>query len=222
MAQTNSSTSLLSSFSFGTCAPTQDFPTLSCLPALWLAFFAACVFAALGFGVILVMKLRRCYQLSRGRKDVYFNEVEFLAPQVLRGGCVGAGTSSMLRGEQWVDIEQRALLYSPDPRAAAFRARERGDLVVVGGESGRERLAAPEGSEGDDRSLAVTPDWDRRLGMSKPGGVFSGSGEVCDSGVIQDRPPLNTLTEERRELSYVHPLYLARKEAEPGRRVSMP
>lgn len=134
MAQTNSSTSLLSSFSFGTCAPTQDFPTLSCLPALWLAFFAACVFAALGFGVILVMKLRRCYQLSRGRKDVYFNEVEFLAPQVLRGGCVGAGTSSMLRGTSgWILSRGRCCIVRIQGRRLLLE-RGRGGIWWLWGE----------------------------------------------------------------------------------------
>jgi len=168
------------------------------------------------------MKLRRCYQLSKGRKDVYFNEFEFLAPQVLRGGCVGAGTSSVMRGEQWVDIEQRALLYSPDPRAGAFRAGEMGKSVTVGGGGGRESFAAPDGSEGDGHPLAVSPDWGWEMGMSKPVGVSSSNGEVCDGGLMQDRLPSYDLAERRRERPYIDPFYLRGKGAEPRRRVSMP
>lgn len=71
------------------------------------------------------MVMIRNYLIFHGRKDTYFNEFDFLLPH--RGGNIEAGTSSVTHArdyvgrERWVDIEQRAQMYSPNPCAAAWR-----------------------------------------------------------------------------------------------------
>ena len=65
------------------------------------------------------MKILRC--VIR-RKDNHFNTS---SPRGgIRGGRIDLGTSSIVgrERERWVDIEQRAALYSPDPEAAVVRA----------------------------------------------------------------------------------------------------
>lgn len=211
----------LNNFSIGSCIPSQEFPTLSCLPALWLAYFAACVFSALGFGLIGIMKLRRCYQISKGKRDVYFDDFRFPARQY-RGGTLGAGTSSILMREEWVDIEQRAQLYSPDPMAAASRARETARLKFEERESEGEGMGSPVVSNEDSNPLAVPPDWFRKLGKPKPGGSFLGVGDDHDRVLMQNRPPSYTLAERAYKLLGKHQYDRVETGAESRRRVSMP
>jgi len=221
MNQTTVPANNLDNFSIGSCIPGQELPTLSCLPALWLAFFAACVFAALGFGLIWIMKLRRCYRMSKGKRDVYFNEFEFSARHH-QGGNLGAGTSSIVMREEWVDIEQRAQLYSPNPLAAAFRAKETPKSMFAKREAEEERVVSPEVSNEDSYPLAVPPDWFRELGRSKPGGPSLSGGDDHDRGLMQNRPPSYTLTESIYGLSRKHHHDSIKTGAEPRRRVSLP
>lgn len=107
--------------SLGNCTRNASFPTSHCLPSLWLWWFIALFFAALGISTIAFMKLMRWYKMHQGKLDVYFDNFDLASE---RGGRVEAGTSSLRWSEQegWVDIEQRALLYSPDPRAGTNMA----------------------------------------------------------------------------------------------------
>ena len=153
------SSSILDTLSPGTYAPDQAFPTTHCLPALWLLWLIAVVLAALGFAIIGVMKISRYCQISPGREDVYFND--FWLGMSHRGGNIGAGTSGILTedGERYIDIEQRAALYSPCPRT-----------VGLGGECGNRRGVAEEGTVvekigestrvvEDDEAHAASVDW---------------------------------------------------------------
>jgi len=210
----------LDNFSIGNCSPDQGYPTLWCLPALWLAFFAACVFAALGFGLIWIMKLRRCYQMSKGRRDVYFNEFEFFARHH-QGGSLEAGTSSILMREEWVDIEQRAQLYSPNPMAAAFKAKGPTRSRFAG--KGVEEKSAVSAVVSNDDSYppAVPPDWFRE-GRSKPGGLSSSGRGNDDRGLMPGKSLSCTLTGTTDKLARKHHLDRIKVGAELERRVSLP
>ena len=80
---------------------------------------------------------------------------------------VGLGTSSILgrERERWVDIEQRAALYSPDPEAAVLRAKgtrtQRGVTTQKEVELAEEVEPATE--EDDYFTLARPPTWFREL-----------------------------------------------------------
>lgn len=109
---------MLDTFSFGNCTIEADFPTSHCLPSLWFWLLIAFFFASIGFSVIGVLKLIQYCRMRQGRPDVYFHEFG------LRGR-LEAGTSSLQWSdrERWVDLEQRAWLYSPDPEMGAGMQR---------------------------------------------------------------------------------------------------
>lgn len=180
----------LENFSIGSCISGQEFPTLSCIPALWFAFFAACAFAALGFGLIWIMKLRRWYRMSKGKRGVYF--------------------------------EQRAQLYSPNPMAATFRAQEIAKPMFAGSEREGEIITRPVVSSKDNHPLAVPPDSFRKLGKSKPGGSSLNRKDDHDRGLMQNRLPSFTVTEQANKLPGRHHYFKVEEGAEPRRRVSVP
>jgi len=124
--------------------------------------------------------------------------------------------------EEWVDIEQRAQLYSPNPLAAAFRAKETPKSMFAKREAEEERVVSPEVSNEDSYPLAVPPDWFRELGRSKPGGPSLSGGDDHDRGLMQNRPPSYTLTESIYGLSRKHHHDSIKTGAEPRRRVSLP
>lgn len=211
----------LDNFSIGSCISGQEFPTLSCLPALWLAFFASCIFAALGFGLIWIMKLRRWYRMSKGKRDVYFDDFEFPARHY-RGENLETGTSSIVMKEEWVDIEQRAQLYSPVPLAGTFRAQEIAKPMFAGSEREGESITQPVVSNEDKYPLTVPPDSFRKLGKSKPGGSSLNRKDDHDRGLMQNRPPSYTVTERANKLPGRHHYLRVEEGAEPRRRVSVP
>lgn len=158
--------------------------------------------------------------MSKGKRDVYFDDFGFSARH-FRGGNLGAGTSSIVMKEEWVDIEQRAQLYSPNPRAAASRAKETARLTFERRESEGEIIASPVVSNEVSYPLTVPPDWFRELGKSKPGGSFSSVGDDHDRVLMQNRPP-SSLTERAYKLPGRHQYDRVETGAEPRRRVSMP
>ena len=178
---------ILDDLSFGNCSAAQQFPTAHCLPVLWFWWFTAFFFAAFGFALIGAMKIIRCYLMSKGRKDVYFNEFSFLTRH--RGGRVEAGTSSIQSSEQWIDIEQRAALYSPDPLAAVSRAYSTRKSVLARRESAENRAARQAEAEEDTYVPAVPSDWFRERTSHQPDTSISSSEDPSAGFSEQDRPP---------------------------------
>ena len=111
----------LDTFSFGNCTSNPDFPTSHCIPSLWFWLLITFFFAAIGFSIIGVLKLIQCYRMRQRRLDVYLDGLEGCT-----GGKVEAGTSSLpwSQRERWVDLEQRAWLYSPNPGATFDRIKD--------------------------------------------------------------------------------------------------
>ena len=99
----------------------------------------------------------------------------------IRGGMVEIGTSSIvgLERERWVDIEQRAALYSPDPKAAVVRANgtrsQRG--VVTPKEVELAKKESSRTGEEDYFTLARPPSWFRDRKGHDPKDVFVSSKE---------------------------------------------
>ena len=149
--------------SFGNCTSTQEYPSLHCLPALWFWWFTAMFFVCLGLSLLAVLKILRCVIRRNGYKDVYHNAFE--PTRASQGGMIGLGTSSIAgrERERWVDIEQRAALYSPDPEAAVARANsirtQRGVVTHKEIKFAEEELLVA--GEEDYFTLARPPSWFR-------------------------------------------------------------
>ena len=141
---------MIGTFSFGNCTDDPNFPTSHCLPSLWFWLLVAFFFASVGFSVIGALKLIQCCRMRQGRPDVYFGWT---------GGVLEAGTSSLQwnERERWVDLEQRAWLYSPNPQAAFERTRSGNEVTRSSIEM--EQMATEDGGF----PLAQPPKWFQKM-----------------------------------------------------------
>lgn len=210
---------LFDDLSFGSCSPGQQTLTANCLPALWLCGFIAITLALLGFAMICATKLIRTHLLSKGTEDDYFHRFGFLHQR--KGGCIEAGTSSIRWCEQYIDIEQRALLYSPTPHAAGSGMNGLRQTVVFEASdyAGAEVEAVK--IEEDTKVLAIPPDWFRKL---KRYHRDDGSMHAANSSMPMsenDTPPPYAIHQPRFNLENGHHNYSSTK-SERGRRASLP